>query len=1028
MNKPRVLLVEEEVTVARDLECRLSRLGYEPVGNTGLPQEAVALANQFRPDLVLMGIPLPGSADGIAAASQIRQRWGIPLIFLTAPPGGPGVDRTKLAEPYGYLIRPFEDGELQVAIEMALHKAKADGALRACEERHRQLFECSLEAILFSAPDGRVFAANAAACRLLGMSEQEIIDRGRAGLVDPTDERLPRLLEERLTAGVVRGELRFLRKDGTPIEVAISSSLFTPADGATEAIIVLQDITERRQMEEELRRSERLFRLDFEEAPVGRCLVGLDGRFLKTNNAFRAMLRRSETDLQGLTFLEVTHPEDRAASQAAVQRLGAGEFSRIDLEKRYLTHDEQTVWGSVRVGLVRDEVGAPFHYSVHIQDITEQKRGEDRVRHQHELALAQAAAGSLEEGLRLCLEAALQSTGLDAGGFYLEDEISGALEFFVPRGLSPEFVHAVSRYEAVSDRARLVMAGLPVYARFEDLGLGLSEPERREGLRFVAVIPLSHEGKVVGCMNVASHTVEDLPPAIRRVLETIAATATQAIVRLRAEERLRRSEALLNHTQRLSKVGGWEWDVFRQTMIWSEETYRIHGMRSEEFAPGSDEHIRLSVGCYEAEYQTTILEAFRRCAERGEPYDLELPFTRRDGRSMWVRTTAEAIWEGTRVVKVRGNLMDITERKEAEAALHKLSQAVEQSPASVMITDLAGNIEYVNRRLCEITGYDPDEILGRNPRLLQSGRTPRETYRQLWAAVTSGQEWDGEMLNRKKSGELFWERALISPITDAEGRTTHFLGIKEDITESKQSEDALRASEASLREALGEVRRQRDNLRRLQSRLAEIQEKERRALARELHDQVGQALTGLGFNLNSLMASLPRPSAPVLRQTIEDSLRLLQETSRRVRDVMAELRPSVLDDYGLVPALKWYACLFQKRTGIQTEVKAPEALPRFAAESESHIFRIAQEAMTNVAKHSRASQVVLTFSHDSRILRLELADNGCGVAFGPGGPAADHIGYGLMTMRERAEALGGSFEFDSPAGGGVRVMVEVPLC
>jgi PAS domain S-box-containing protein len=134
---------------------------------------------------------------------------------------------------------------------------------------------------------------------------------------------------------------------------------------------------------------------------------------------------------------------------------------------------------------------------------------------------------------------------------------------------------------------------------------------------------------------------------------------------------------------------------------------------------------------------------------------------------------------------------DITERKQTEAALRKLACAVEQSPVSIIIADVRGKIEYVNPKFCAVTGYSFEEVRGKNPRLLKSGETPVEIYRQLWAAITAGQEWHGEFHNRKKNGELFWEFASISPIRDEQGKITHFVGLKEDITERKKIEAAL---------------------------------------------------------------------------------------------------------------------------------------------------------------------------------------------------------------------------------------------
>ncbi|MFH1058462.1 MAG: PAS domain S-box protein [Pseudomonadota bacterium] len=159
--------------------------------------------------------------------------------------------------------------------------------------------------------------------------------------------------------------------------------------------------------------------------------------------------------------------------------------------------------------------------------------------------------------------------------------------------------------------------------------------------------------------------------------------------------------------------------------------------------------------------------------------------------------SAPMLREG-RVVGLRCSVTDITGRKLAEDELRKLSRAVEQSPATVVITDLNGDIEYVNPKFSEVTGYTKEEALGQNPRILKSGEMDPEVYRQMWAALAGGGEWRGELLNRKRTGELYWEYASISAIKNLRGQITHYLAVKEDITQRKKAEEAARREYAKL--------------------------------------------------------------------------------------------------------------------------------------------------------------------------------------------------------------------------------------
>ncbi len=149
------------------------------------------------------------------------------------------------------------------------------------------------------------------------------------------------------------------------------------------------------------------------------------------------------------------------------------------------------------------------------------------------------------------------------------------------------------------------------------------------------------------------------------------------------------------------------------------------------------------------------------------------------------------------------SLQNITERVQSEVELRKLSRAVQQSPASVVITDIEGNIEYVNPQFTRITGFTLAEALGQNPRILKTDHTSREEYEALWATITAGGRWQGEFLNRKKNGDLYWEFASISGVKDHEGRITHYIAVKEDITARKQVEAALRESQQRLTSIIG---------------------------------------------------------------------------------------------------------------------------------------------------------------------------------------------------------------------------------
>jgi PAS domain S-box-containing protein len=212
----------------------------------------------------------------------------------------------------------------------------------------------------------------------------------------------------------------------------------------------------------------------------------------------------------------------------------------------------------------------------------------------------------------------------------------------------------------------------------------------------------------------------------------------------------------------------------------------------------------VEAGALRPEIAGRMLEAIRSVVADGQPRHVDVTWKDRDGADRYHQVTYVAeLDRNGQVATVLSMGRDVTALKRSEEALRKLSRAVEQSPASIMITDTQGLLEYVNPSFCRLTGYTAAEVLGKRPSLLKSGETPPAEYARLWATILAGGEWRGEFHNRKKSGELYWESASISPVLAADGRITHFLAVKEDVTERKRLEEEFRR--AQKMEAFGQL-------------------------------------------------------------------------------------------------------------------------------------------------------------------------------------------------------------------------------
>lgn len=222
------------------------------------------------------------------------------------------------------------------------------------------------------------------------------------------------------------------------------------------------------------------------------------------------------------------------------------------------------------------------------------------------------------------------------------------------------------------------------------------------------------------------------------------------------------------------------------------------------------------------------------------------------------------------------------------------------------------------------------------------------------------------------------------------------------------------------------TREQREQLRTLTARLAEAEEAERQRLARELHDQVGQNLTALGINLNFVRMQMGEGVSDLVRSRLDDSLALIAQTVECIRNTMADLRPPVLDTHGVMAALRWYGSQVASRTGIAVAVRGKDPIPRLAPSVETALFRIAQEALTNIVKHAQTTQAVITMEVNHANVCLTIADNGLGFDARRLLGVRGQRGWGLLTMTERAAAVGGHCHIESHPGRGTSVIVEVP--
>ncbi len=275
-------------------------------------------------------------------------------------------------------------GELTHTITSLVRARNADSSLLTSEDEHRLLFENSFDGVMLTKPDGSILSANPAACRMLRMSEQEITKAGRQGIV-VKDEKLKNALKEREQTGNVISEFTFKRKDGSTFVGEASSNLFLTSSGEVKTCLILRDITQRKKIDEALKKSEELQRAIVSTSPIGiaTCVVG--GNFSSSNESFCRILGYTENELKKMSFKDITHPDYMEDSIQAVTDLNSGKIPFFSLEKKYVKKDGTTIDGKVIVSLLRDQKGTPRTHIVKIEDITEEKQAQEKLKSERDM-------------------------------------------------------------------------------------------------------------------------------------------------------------------------------------------------------------------------------------------------------------------------------------------------------------------------------------------------------------------------------------------------------------------------------------------------------------------------------------------------------------------------------------------------------------------------------------------------------------------------------------------------------------------
>ena len=601
------------------------------------------------------------------------------------------------------------------------------------------------------------------------------------------------------------------------------------------------------------------------------------------------------------------------------------------------------------------------------------------------------------------------------------------------------------------------------------------------------------------------------------------------------ESSLQRSEDLLNQTQRITKVGGWEYDVLNKQMHFSDEIFNIYGINKGINFTSED-----GTKYFRPADRPLVLESFTKAAAKGEPYELELQFINARGENLWVRTAGQPVLINGKVVKVNGNLIDITERKLAAEKMEserKIFQNIlDLAPVMIAYKSKDDHFINVNSAFAKFIRLSKENIIGKTTfqifkqfdvalmwrkndlEVIRTGipilnqltftmgkwmiysqlpfndsegstngtvnfivdvddrvgaeeafregklqlemaikasntglwdwdlKTNKVYYSPEWKQQIGYEEWEisddysewqnrlhpddlenalsivqknienpslgyeNEFRFRHKDGTYHWILAKASVLIDDHGKPIRMLGSHADITGRKKAEEDLKSSNEQLHA--------------LSDRLHKIREEERLNVSRELHDDIGQSLTGIKMDISWLEKKVAEfiPDKNLLMERFSGMKELVDESIAKVRQIASDLRPGILDTFGLLPAIEWQLQDLQQRSGIKCTLISDLKELNFDAQTNLEIFRIIQESLTNVVRHSEAGSAQVNIKKQKDKLIFEVIDNGKGITDDVFNKTTS---LGLIGMRERASQINGEISIQGTSGKGSVVSLSI---
>jgi PAS domain S-box-containing protein len=901
-----------------------------------------------------------------------------------------------------------------------------DAGLKAKANEVRQMLDSFPTGITRCGRDLRYISANAAIGNLVGLSVEEIIGRRIVDVIGVEAFEVIRPYVDR----VLRGERVEYEEEipYAPGGMRFMHVVYTPwidSEGhVTGWVASVSDITDLKRTTKALRTSEERLRLAMSSGTIGIWDWDVSSGQLTWSPELceifgvEAGAERTYED-----FRSRVHPDDLAAVESD-RDTAIHNRTQFDLEFRIVLPSGEIRWLSAKGRGHYDENGNVVRVVGNNIDITERVQAKEALRESKD---REAFLLRLADTIRpLGDPLAIQEVTARLVGEHLHVNRVGYADIegtdFITR---LDYANGVAPFQGRGPVAIFGESLLETYRRGEPVAVNdvCRDPRLTESERAVLlandIAAFAGEMLLKNKQWVAVFGVQNATPRAWtkpevELMRDVAERVWEAVERARAEEALREREQRLQLALDASGAGSWMRDARTGHIDWDDRFRKLYGFTPEE--PASLEAWLRRVHEEDRQQVVELVEQIRH-AKTHDTFDSTFRIVRPDGTVSWIQSLGQAHRDAEgNLMQLTGIELDITGRRRNEEARHSTEARLRESlevalrrtdselrtilkaaPIGIVTMDREGTVTTWNDAAERIFGYSADEVIGRiNPAIPDDAVAG---FRESISRVLEGATIQIELPEIRKDGSVIHVSMVRAPHHDEHGTVKGIITLVEDITTKREAEN---------------------DLARVRSALAEAQGEEARHIARELHDDIGQRLALLSFDIQG-MASRPLSSHELVTN-LHACQRQILDIGAGLRQISHRMHPSVLEDLGLSNALEHLCEDFSKREGIPVRFDSDELAIDVPRRIGACLYRVAQEAFRNISKHASAVDVEVELAVVGQGLQLSIVDSGTGFD-----TSAVKSGLGLHSMRERAELASGSFSVTSQPGSGTRIVISVPL-